>query len=80
MTLDVRSLTLPIVQAPMAGGPAFLVVDSPVPGAEVLLDGHVVGRTPLGGSLPVARRVCPVNSANTAKLVNDFHSSTWALF
>ena len=34
----------------------------------------------LGGSPPVARRVCPVTSANTAKLVNDFHSSTWALF
>jgi hypothetical protein len=49
-----QTLELPINLVPMQGTPAQLSITCPVPGADVLLDGRVVGRTPLSGSLPVA--------------------------
>ncbi len=36
---------------PLEGKPAQLEVESPVPDAQVLVDGELVGRTPLGASL-----------------------------
>jgi hypothetical protein len=49
-----QTLELPMNLVPMQGTPAQLGISCPVPGAEVVLDGRVVGRTPLSGTLPVA--------------------------
>jgi hypothetical protein len=48
-----QTLEVPINLTPMQGSVAYVVVDSAVPGAEVILDGNAVGRTPLTGPLPV---------------------------
>jgi hypothetical protein len=48
-----QTVELTIGLEPIEGALAQIIVESQVPGADVVLDGKVVGRTPIQGSLPV---------------------------
>jgi hypothetical protein len=48
-----QTLTLDVPLTPIEAALAQINIESPLPGADVVLDGKVVGRTPLHGSLAV---------------------------
>lgn len=55
-TLDIsggQTLELPLNLVPMQGTPAQIFIRSEIPGAEVVIDGRVMGHTPIERSLPV---------------------------